>query len=42
LEEIAFFVVIPTAIVLTMEAVRALRADRSDVTGSQDESGARR
>jgi lycopene cyclase domain-containing protein len=42
LEEIAFFVVIPTAIVSTMEAVRALRADRAQVTGRQNASGGRR
>ena len=41
-EEIAFFVVIPTAIVLTMEAVRALRSGRVNVTDRQNESEARR
>jgi lycopene cyclase domain-containing protein len=42
LEEIAFFVVIPTAILLTMEAVRALRSGRANMTDRQNESGARR
>jgi lycopene cyclase domain-containing protein len=41
-EEIAFFAVIPTAILLTMEAVRALRAGRLDLISRQNRTGARR
>ena len=40
LEELGFFVVIPLAIILTREAVGALRADSQDLT--QRQPGARR